>query len=399
MYTKEQTAAWQETTRELRELLSKGIDNQSINKLRGVLRFHEYRYYVLNDPLIADVEYDQLYKALEKIEQQNPELISSDSPTQRVALGLTKDFPTVQHLVPMLSLDNSYNAEDLLDFDRKVKEGAQLDEIEYCVEPKFDGGSISLIYENDRLVRAATRGDGVAGDEVTTNIRQIRSVPLSAAFSSIGIEQAEIRGEVLINKDNFRRYNESLIEEGIPPLANPRNAASGTLRLKDPKEVAKRNLEVFVYHLSFFTLKEEGATPSALLTHANTLQLLWDLGFRSPEKEKKVFKGIAAVIDYCKEFEEKRDNLPYEIDGMVIKVNSIPLQEKLGMTSHHPRWAVAFKFKARQATTRLTGIEFQVGRTGAVTPVAKLEPVAVGGVVVSSISVHNQDYIREKDLR
>ena len=399
MYTKEQTAAWQETTRELRELLSKGIDNQSINKLRGVLRFHEYRYYVLNDPLIADVEYDQLYKALEKIEQQNPELISSDSPTQRVALGLTKDFPTVQHLVPMLSLDNSYNAEDLLDFDRKVKEGARLDEIEYCVEPKFDGGSISLIYENDRLVRAATRGDGVAGDEVTTNIRQIRSVPLSAAFSSIGIEQAEIRGEVLINKDNFRRYNESLIEEGIPPLANPRNAASGTLRLKDPKEVAKRNLEVFVYHLSFFTLKEEGATPSALLTHANTLQLLWDLGFRSPEKEKKVFKGIAAVIDYCKEFEEKRDNLPYEIDGMVIKVNSIPLQEKLGMTSHHPRWAVAFKFKARQATTRLTGIEFQVGRTGAVTPVAKLEPVAVGGVVVSSISVHNQDYIREKDLR
>ena len=212
MYTKEQTAAWQETTRELRELLSKGIDNQSINKLRGVLRFHEYRYYVLNDPLIADVEYDQLYKALEKIEQQNPELISPDSPTQRVALGLTKDFPTVQHLVPMLSLDNSYNAEDLLDFDRKVKEGAQLDEIEYCVEPKFDGGSISLIYENDRLVRAATRGDGVAGDEVTTNIRQIRSVPLSAAFSSIGIEQAEIRGEVLINKDNFRRYNESLIE-------------------------------------------------------------------------------------------------------------------------------------------------------------------------------------------
>ncbi|MFM2117068.1 MAG: ligase LigA, partial [Bacteroidota bacterium] len=392
MYTKEQTAAWQETTRELRELLSKGIDNQSINKLRGVLRFHEYRYYVLNDPLIADVEYDQLYKALEKIEQRNPELISPDSPTQRVALGLTKDFPTVQHLVPMLSLDNSYNAEDLLDFDRKVKEGARLDEIEYCVEPKFDGGSISLIYENDRLVRAATRGDGVAGDEVTTNIRQIRSVPLSAAFSSIGIEQAEIRGEVLINKDNFRRYNESLIEEGIPPLANPRNAASGTLRLKDPKEVAKRNLEVFVYHLSFFTLKEEGATPSALLTHANTLQLLWDLGFRSPEKEKKVFKGIAAVIDYCKEFEEKRDNLPYEIDGMVIKVNSIPLQEKLGMTSHHPRWAVAFKFKARQATTRLTGIEFQVGRTGAVTPVAKLEPVAVGGVVVSSISVHNQDY-------
>ena len=399
MYTKDQTAKWQLATRELLDRLSKGIDKQAIDTLRGVLRFHEYRYYILNDPLIADAEYDHLYKALEKIEASSPALVTPDSPTQRVALGLTKDFPTVQHLVPMLSLDNSYNPEDLLDFDRKVKEGTGLLEIEYCVEPKFDGGSISLIYENDLLTRAATRGDGVAGDEVTTNIRQVRSVPLSAAFSSIGIEQAEIRGEVLINKENFTRYNQGLLEEGLPPLANPRNAASGTLRLKDPKEVAKRNLEVFVYHLSFYTLKKEGATPAPLQTHAATLQLLWDLGFRSPEKEKRVFQGIDAVINYCKEFEEKRDDLPYEIDGMVIKVNAISLQEKLGMTSHHPRWAVAFKFKARQATTQLTGIEFQVGRTGAVTPVAKLEPVAVGGVMVSSISVHNEEYIREKDLR
>jgi len=364
-----------------------------------VLRFHEHRYYILNDPLLSDFEYDQLFKALEKIEKENPTLITPDSPTQRVAHELTREFPTVQHLVPMLSLDNSYNADDLLDFDRKVRELSGLEQISYCVEPKFDGGSISLIYENDQLVRAATRGDGVAGDEVTINIRQIHSVPLTAPFSKFGIQQAEIRGEVLMNKENFSRYNQSLTAQGLAPLANPRNAASGTLRLKDPREVAKRNLEVFVYHLSYFSLQKEEQSPVALQSHAATLGLLWELGFRSPAREKKVFNSIQDVINYCVEFEAVRDTLPYEIDGMVIKVNEVALQEKLGMTSHHPRWAVAFKFKARQATTQLIGIEFQVGRTGAVTPVAKLEPVGVGGVMVSSISVHNQEYIAEKDLR
>lgn len=364
-----------------------------------MLRFHEHRYYILNDPLLSDYEYDQLFKALEKIEKENPTLISPDSPTQRVAHELTREFPTVQHLVPMLSLDNSYNADDLLDFDRKVSELSGLEQISYCVEPKFDGGSISLIYENDQLVRAATRGDGVAGDEVTINIRQIHSVPLTAPFSKFGIQQAEIRGEVLMNKENFSRYNQSITAQGLAPLANPRNAASGTLRLKDPREVAKRNLEVFVYHLSYFSLQKEEQSPVALQSHAATLGLLWELGFRSPAREKKVFNSIQDVINYCVEFEAVRDTLPYEIDGMVIKVNEVALQEKLGMTSHHPRWAVAFKFKARQATTQLIGIEFQVGRTGAVTPVAKLEPVGVGGVMVSSISVHNQEYIAEKDLR
>jgi len=364
-----------------------------------VLRFHEHRYYILNDPLLSDFEYDQLFKALEKIEKENPTLITLDSPTQRVAHELTREFPTVQHLVPMLSLDNSYNADDLLDFDRKVRELSGLEQISYCVEPKFDGGSISLIYENDQLVRAATRGDGVAGDEVTINIRQIHSVPLTAPFSKFGIQQAEIRGEVLMNKENFSRYNQSLTAQGLAPLANPRNAASGTLRLKDPREVAKRNLEVFVYHLSYFSLQKEEQSPVALQSHAATLGLLWELGFRSPVREKKVFNSIQDVINYCVEFEAVRDTLPYEIDGMVIKVNEVALQEKLGMTSHHPRWAVAFKFKARQATTQLIGIEFQVGRTGAVTPVAKLEPVGVGGVMVSSISVHNEEYIAEKDLR
>ncbi len=364
-----------------------------------MLRFHEHRYYILNDPLLSDFEYDQLFKALEKIEKENPTLITPDSPSQRVAHELTREFPTVQHLVPMLSLDNSYNADDLLDFDRKVRELSGLEQISYCVEPKFDGGSISLIYENDQLVRAATRGDGVAGDEVTINIRQIHSVPLTAPFSKFGIQQAEIRGEVLMNKENFSRYNQSLTAQGLTPLANPRNAASGTLRLKDPREVAKRNLEVFVYHLSYFSLQKEEQSPVALQSHAATLGLLWELGFRSPAREKKVFNSIQDVINYCVEFEAVRDTLPYEIDGMVIKVNEVALQEKLGMTSHHPRWAVAFKFKARQATTQLIGIEFQVGRTGAVTPVAKLEPVGVGGVMVSSISVHNQEYIAEKDLR
>jgi DNA ligase (NAD+) len=299
----------------------------------------------------------------------------------------------------MLSLDNSYDSDDLFDFDRKARELTGLNKIEYCVEPKFDGGSISVIYENDMLVRGATRGDGEAGDEVTANIRQIRSLPLSAKFSAYNIQQIEIRGEVLINKNNFIRYNHQLIEKGLTPLANPRNAAAGTLRIKDPAEAARRNLEVFVYHISYVSLFKEKQIPEELTTHAGSLKLLWDLGFRSPEKEKKVFKGIEDVIKYCTGFEAGRDALPYEIDGMVIKVNSIELQDKLGMTSHHPRWAIAYKFKARQATSKLLNVEFQVGRTGAVTPVAKLEPVAVGGVTVSSISIHNEEYIKEKDLR
>ncbi len=400
MYSKESTKELQKLTAELIKNQKAGsISKKEIEKLREALRFHEYRYYILNDPLISDYEYDQLYKTLEKIEKENPGLITGDSPTQRVAKGLTKDFPTVQHLVPMLSLNNSYSSDDLVDFDRKASELTGLKEIEYCVEPKFDGGSISLIYENDLLTRGATRGDGVEGDEITTNIKQIRSIPLSAKISTYGLQQMEIRGEVLINKKNFAKYNEVLIDQGIPPLANPRNAASGTLRIKDSSEVAKRNLEAFVYHVSYYSLIKGKKIPEELKTHSGSLEMLWELGFRSPREEKKIFKGIDGVIKYCNEFEIKRDGLPYEIDGMVIKVNDFALQDKLGMTSHHPRWAIAFKFKARQATSKLLNIEFQVGRTGAVTPVAKLEPVAVGGVTVSSISVHNEEYIKEKDLR
>jgi len=400
MYSKTEVQRIQKLTQEIIKKENQGVvTGKETDALREILRFHEHRYYILNDPLIADGEYDKLYKLLEKTEQEHPELITADSPTQRVAKGLTKDFPAAHHLVPMLSLDNSYNSDDLIDFDRKAKELSGLSAIEYCVEPKFDGGSISVIYENDLLVRGATRGDGIEGDEVTTNIKQIRSLPLSAKFSAYGIQQIEIRGEVLINKQNFAKYNEQLIEDGYAPLANPRNAAAGSLRIKDSKEVAKRNLEAFVYHVSYFSLLKGENTPVELTTHSASLQLLWELGFRSPEKEKRVFKNIDEVITYCADFEVGRDNLPYEIDGMVIKVNNIELQDKLGMTSHHPRWAIAYKFKARQATTKLIDVEYQVGRTGAVTPVAKLEPVPVGGVTVSSISIHNEEYIREKNLR
>ena len=374
------------------------LNGSSIEQLRDILRFHEHRYYVENNPLISDFEYDQLYKMLENFEREHPGMVTKDSPTQRVGAGLIKDFPKVQHLVPMLSLENSYNEEDLLDWDRKARELSGFTSIEYSVEPKFDGASISLVYEDDRLLRGLTRGDGETGDDITPNIKQIRSVPLSASFSRYGIQQVEIRGEVLMNKNNFAAYNQHLMEEGLPPLANPRNAAAGSLRIKDTAVVAKRKLEGFLYHVSYIGHANQPGIEAVPATHSAMLALLWDLGFRSPKKEMKVVKGIAEVIKEVAAFEIKRDELPYEIDGMVIKVNDLELQEKLGMTSHHPRWAIAYKFKARQATSKLLDVSFQVGRTGAVTPVAKIQPVQVGGVTVSSISVHNEDYIREKDL-
>lgn len=387
----------EETKALLKKAEANDITPKDIEELREVLRFHEHRYYVENDPLVSDFEYDTLYKSLEGLEKENPDLVTNDSPTQRVGKGLTKEFPTVQHLVPMLSLDNSYNSEDLIDFDRKARELTGVEVIEYCVEPKFDGASISLLYEDDKLVRGATRGDGEHGDDITPNIRQIRTIPLTAKFSEHGIQTAEIRGEVLINKSNFKKFNEAVVEGGGQPLANPRNAAAGTLRIKDPMEAARRKLEAFVYHLGYFSTlpgKEEDFS-----THSETLKMLRDLGFRSPDKEKQVFKGIEAVVDYCNKFELTRDDLPYEIDGMVIKVNDFALQDKMGMTTHHPRWAIAYKFKARQATSKLIGIEYQVGRTGNIGPVAKIEPVPIGGVTVKSISLFNEDVIREKDIR
>lgn len=404
MYTPQQVKELQTAT--LKWLADQNPSVKNVEELRNVLRFHENRYYVMNDPLISDFEYDTLYKLLEKMEKEDAGIITRDSPTQRVGAGLIKDFPKTQHLVPMLSLENSYNADDLLDWDRKARELSKLDNIEYCAEPKFDGASISVIYEDDQLMRGVTRGDGETGDDITPNIKQIRSLPLSAAFSKYGIEQIEIRGEVLMNKNNFKKYNDAIMEEGLPPLANPRNAAAGSLRIKDTREVGRRNLEAFLYHVSYLTTDNGQPTTGKHATrnpqpgtHSGMLEMLWDLGFRSPKNELKVVKGIEGIIKYVEEFETKRDELPYEIDGMVIKVNDLDLQDRLGMTSHHPRWAIAYKFKARQASSKLLGVEFQVGRTGAVTPVAKIQPVGVGGVTVSSISVHNEDYIKDKDLK
>jgi DNA ligase (NAD+) len=395
MYTKEQTRDLQLLTDQLMTSAT------SVEQLRDVLRFHEYRYYILNDPLISDAEYDKLYKALEKFEKDNPALITSDSPTQRVGNSLNKEFVTVPHLVPMLSLENSYNPKDLVDWDKRVRGFVHAQQIFYSAEPKFDGASISVIYENDRLVRGATRGDGVAGDDITVNIKQIGSIPLSAKFSDYGIDLAEIRGEVLMTKENFRKYNMMLGEDGIAPLANPRNAAAGSLRMKDPAAVRKRKLEAILYHISYTKLSEKSISKSKKLvaTHAGSLQMLAELGFKTPVNEKKVLSNIEQVVDFCKEFETKRDELPYEIDGMVIKVNDVELQQQTGSTTHHPRWAIAYKFKARQATSKLVKVEFQVGRTGSVTPVAKIEPVHIAGVTVSSISLFNADVIEEKDLR
>jgi DNA ligase (NAD+) len=400
MYNPEQTRHLQQLTDRLAQHVNEeAFLFRHLDQLKEVLKFHEYRYYILSEPLISDYEYDILYKALEKTEAAHPDSVTPDSPTQRVATGLTPGFPTVQHLVPMLSLENSYNEDDLADWDRRARELSGLNELEYCVEPKFDGASISLVYENDLYVRGATRGDGVEGEDITINLRQIKSIPLSAAFSDYGIQQIEVRGEVLLNKHHFKVYNEKLLEQNLPPLANPRNAASGTLRIKDPSEVGKRKLEAFLYHISFISTQKGAAHTSLPETHAGSLEMLWKLGFRSPVHEKKVFHGISAVIDHCRKYEVQRDELPYEIDGMVIKVNDLTLQEKLGMTAHHPRWAIAYKFKARQATGKLRHVEFQVGRTGSITPVAKIDPVPIGGVMVSSISLHNEDFIREKDIR
>ncbi len=395
MYTTEETKELQKQTERLLK------NEANVDELRTILRFHEYRYYILNDPLISDTEYDLLFKKLEKLEKENPSSIIPDSPTQRVGSSLNSDFITVPHLVAMLSLENSYDADDLIAWDNRLKTLTDNQKITFSAEPKYDGASISLIYENDLLVRGATRGDGVAGDDITTNIRQIGSIPLSAKFGNYGIKKIEIRGEILLNKENFKKYNQSLAEEGLAPLANPRNAAAGSLRMKDPASVRKRKLEAILYHVSFIELNEKGLKkyPDVLNTHSVILQMLSECGFRAPVKEKKLFNNIEDVVKFCFEFENKRDELPYEIDGIVVKVNEIEMQQQVGSTTHHPRWAMAYKFKARQATSKLINVEFQVGRTGSITPVAKIEPVHIGGVTVTSVSLFNEGIIEEKDLR
>ena len=379
--------------------------------LRDTIRYHEWRYYVKNDPVVSDFEYDTLYKLLEAVEAGHPQLVTPDSPTQRVSPDLVDLSKQVTHLTPMLSLDNSYNEADLADFDAQVKKLAQLpkeSEVEYCVEPKFDGGTVVLQYHNDGYAQAATRGNGSVGDDITLNMQTLRSVPMSAAFAKRGITKVELRGEALIRKDVFDKINKRRGEAGETLFANPRNAATGGLRMKDPKETAARGLEAFVYQMGFAADASGNDLLGQFDTHDAMIAFLGEIGFKTPDNhtpgyfkipERKVCKNIEEVRDFCLEWLKYRDDYPYEIDGMVVKVNSIAVQGLCGMTSHHPRWAVAYKFPARQATTKLLDVEFQVGKTGAVTPVAKLQPVYLSGVMVGSVSLHNEEFIRVRDLQ
>lgn len=383
-----------------------GVDSLNsatiVADLQQLLRYHEWRYYIMDDPQISDYEYDMLYKKLEALEDRFPELQTADSPTMRVGNDITTDFKTVPHLTPMLSLENSYNADDLNEFDEQVKKLADLEAdmaIEYVVEPKFDGGTIALVYENDVLVRAATRGNGTMGEEMTANAKVMRSIPLRADFSKSGIRKVELRGEALIRKDIFEKANKQREIDGQPLFANPRNAATGGLRTKDPKETKARGLEAFVYQLGYAENTEGGLVSNQFKTHHDSIEYLGSLGFKVPHAATKVCKNISEVIAYCNEWQEKRDSYDYEIDGMVVKVNDLELQSRCGYTSHHPRWAIAFKFKAKQATTKLLNVEYQVGKVGSITPVAKLQPVQLAGVTVSSVSLHNEDFISSKDIR
>lgn len=379
-------------------------EEERADELRQLLKFHEHRYYVMNEPLLSDTEYDILFKQLESIEAASPELITPDSPTQRVGSDLDGDFASVPHLVPMLSLGNSYNADDLTEFDKQVKRMLNMDEaspLAYAVEPKYDGGSIALVYEDDLLVRAATRGNGKLGEEITANARVIRSIPLVAAFSQFGLKRVELRGEVIIRKDNFERMNEARAKTGQQLFANPRNTATGGLRMKSPAEVSERHLEAFIYSLGY-AVDENGRDGLVDFgTHTAGLDTLNALGFKIPRSgiERLQCANIDEAAAFCRKWEEQREQYNYEIDGMVVKVDSLALQERAGYTSHHPRWAIAYKFAAKQATTTLLDVEYQVGKIGTITPVAKTEPVNLAGVSISSISLHNEDFIREKDLR
>jgi len=402
MYSKKQTQQLLQWTDELKQQESADDLVKNIEQLREVLRFHDWRYYVLTEPIIADYDYDLLFKKLKNLEEEQPDLVTTDSPTQRVARGLTKDFPKVTHLSPMLSLSNSHNAEDLNDFDESLKKVIDTNQVTYTLEPKYDGTGISLVYENDQLVRAATRGNGSIGDDITNNAMVLKSIPLSAKFSDYGIARMEIRGEVLIRKSVFETMNQEREAAGENLFANARNTAAGAMRMQDSAEVAKRGLEVFVYSVGI----AEDADGNSVLrkqikSHSQLLDILYTLGFKAPKEGRELHKckDIAEVAKYCQQWQDKREEYPYEIDGMVVKLDELNLQDIAGFTAHHPRWAIAFKFKAKTATTRLLDIEFQVGRTGAVTPVAKLSPVPLAGVTISSISVHNEDYIKEKDLR
>jgi DNA ligase (NAD+) len=365
-----------------------------IEQLRELIREHDYKYYVLAEPSVSDKEYDNLIKELEKLETENPQLITPDSPTQRVGKDLTKDFKPVTHKVPMLSLANTYSEEELLEFDKRIRGLLPENEIvEYVVEPKIDGASVSLNYVDGYLKTAATRGDGTTGEEITVNAKTIKSVPLKLKklnSTQYKLKDFEARGEIFMKVKDFLRLNKEREEQGEKLFANPRNSAAGTLKMQDPKTVAKRPLNIFLYML--VSNEEE------FETQIENLQMLKTLGF-NVNREYKLCKNINEVLKACHKLEEKRDSLEYEIDGAVIKVNSIRQQKILGSIAKSPRWAVAFKFKAKQAFTIINKITWQVGRTGTITPVAELDPVFLSGSTISRATLHNMDEIKRKDIR
>jgi len=368
---------------------------KEVEELREKLRHHEYRYYVLDEPEISDAAYDRLMNRLKELETAHPELVTPDSLTVRVGGAPREGFTKVQHARPMLSLDNAFSYDALRDWDKRVREGSGQEKIEYIAEHKFDGLSISLQYEDGVLVRGVTRGDGTTGEEVTPNVKTIRSIPLrvdTAVLKKIKLARSfEVRGEVMMTRKAFEALNRKQEEIGGKIFVNARNSAAGAVRVLDPAITAARRLDFFAYYLLV-----DGKVPFA--KHSESLQALKQLRFRASD-DWKLCAGIEAVTAYCDDWDAKREKLPYEIDGVVIKVNSIPIQNELGYTAKAPRWAIAYKYPARQETTVVNDIIVQVGRTGTLTPVAVLEPVQVGGVTVSRSTLHNMDEIERLGLQ
>ena len=364
-------------------------------ELRERLRHHEYRYYVLDEPEISDAAYDRLMNRLKELEEKHPELVTPDSLTVRVGGATREGFSTVRHARPMLSLDNAFSYDALRDFDRRVREGSGRENIEYVAEHKFDGLSISLQYQDGVLVRGVTRGDGTTGEDVTPNVKTIRSIPLrvdGAALKKLKLSPVfEVRGEVMMTRKAFEALNRQQEQSGGKIFVNPRNSAAGAVRVLDPSITAARRLDFFAYYLLV-----DGKVPFG--RHSESLQALKQLHFRASD-DWKLCAGIEAAIAYCDDWDAKREKLAYEIDGVVIKVNSIPIQNELGYTAKAPRWAIAYKYPARQETTTVNDIIVQVGRTGTLTPVAVLEPVQVGGVTVSRSTLHNMDEVERLGLQ
>ena len=366
-------------------------DQERVLRLRKEINFHNYRYYVLDDPEIPDAEYDRLLRELQSLEEKYPELITIDSPTQRVGAIPSAGFEEVKHLIPMLSLSNAFEEEEVNDFDRRARERIDAAKLEYAAEPKLDGLAISLIYEEGVLTRGATRGDGVTGEDVTQNVRTIDAIPLRLLGEDYPT-RLEVRGEVVMTKSGFNKLNESQRKNGEKEFANPRNAAAGSLRQLDSKVTASRPLMFYAYAVG---VVEGGKVPS---TQYDVLEQLRDWGLPM-NPEVKVVNAAKGCLKYYQSIQNKRDKLDYDIDGVVYKVNDLKLQEQIGFVSRAPRWAIAHKFAAQEEITKLLGIDVQVGRTGAITPVARLEPVFVGGVTVTNATLHNQDEIDRKDVR